>query len=765
MSYRPEAGAVLLGIIFQLPMVLQALPGDQMSGSEYFERKVRPLLIKHCYECHSEEEGEQKGGLLLDRESGWLEGGDTGKAVVPGQLGASLLIQAVTRRNEDIAMPPKYALEEEEVHILRKWINDGASGPVEDMGETEFSQLGDQEIIFEKAKKHWSFQPLDNSDVPEVSLTEWNVNPVDRFVYAKMTKKGLSPSKPADSPTLSRRLSYALTGLPLLEDELAQKDFDSLTDHLIASPSFGEHFSRMWLDVARYADTASTYRADTRTPHYYPYAFTYRDYVIDAFNADKPFDEFVKEQLAADMMGFEEDAPELAALGFIGVSPHRSMSGDFVDDVIDATTRGFLGMTVSCARCHDHKFEPVPTADYYSLYGVFNSIERPEPWDLEKFPEIKGYDPPPGVKAVYAEERAKIDKKIADAGNEKKKGNNRSVAESIEQTELAELLLFHDGAPARAMAISEREKPVTPFIFVRGESSNRGERVPRQFLKILEPEQRPFSKENSGRLEVAERIVDSANPLTARVYVNRIWGMLMGDFLVDTPSDFGLQGEAPSHPELLDFLAFDFISHGWSTKHLVKQIVSSQTFRQSSSIRGQMEKIDPENEFFWRYNMRRLRVEEMRDSVLAVSGNLDFKMRGRPEELWGADYTHRRAIYGYINRFNQDPTLRNFDFPTPMQTQGQRTDNIVPPQALFLMNSPFMIEQSEALVEKLGIANAPPEPELVTRIFQSVLQREPTGPELTRISRFAEIEKGRNVDPWPLLAQSLLMSNEFLYIE
>ncbi|MDF1851643.1 MAG: PSD1 and planctomycete cytochrome C domain-containing protein [Verrucomicrobiales bacterium] len=743
-----------------------AKPIGKMGGTEYFEAKVRPLLIKHCYECHSEEENAQKGGLLLDRESGWLEGGDTGKAVVPGQVDASLLIEVVRRVDEDFAMPPKYALSEEEVDVLVRWVAAGAPGPAEDMGETEFSQLGDQEVIFEKAEEHWSFQPVTVVDPPQADLAAWNENPIDQFVFASLKENGLSPSPRAPARALVRRVSYSLTGLPPTDTELFELEYSELIERLLDSPRYGEHIARLWLDVARYADTASTYRADTKTPHYYPYAFTYRDYVIEAFHTDKPFDEFIREQLAADLLGLKEDAPELAALGFLGVSPHRSMSHDFVDDVIDATTRGLLGMTVSCARCHDHKFEPVPTADYYSLYGVFNSIQRPSPWVLDAYPKIEGYQPSAEVVADYEKKRAAIDKKIVEAGDKKRAGNNRSVKETIEQTELAELLLFHEGAPVRAMAVSEKKgKPVEPAVFIRGEPSNRGERVPRRFLEILEPEQKPFSSANSGRLDLADRVLSLDNPLTARVYVNRIWGMLMGDFLVDTPSDFGLQGEAPSHPELLDFLAAEFRKNGGSTKHLVRLIVSSQTYRQRSSLREDAAAVDPENELYWRANRKRLSVEELRDSLLAVSGELDLTMRGRPGPLWGEEHSKRRSIYGYVNRFNLDPTLRNFDFPSPMQTQGSRTDNIVPPQALFLMNSPFVIEQARKAVDSLGFDVGVNRVERITAIYEQILQRPPVENEIERIGRFADIEKGRKVNPWPHVAQALCMSNEFLYVD
>lgn len=744
---------------------LVAKPIGNMSGTEYFESKVRPLLVRHCYECHSEEENAQKGGLLLDRESGWLEGGDTGKAVVPGQPGDSLLITAVERKDEDFAMPPKYALEPEEIEILSRWVREGAPGPAEDMGETEFSQLGDQTVIFEKAKDHWAFRRITDPTPPEVAAKAWSGNPIDAFVFAKLEEKGLSPSPRADARTLARRLSYSLTGLPPTGSDWMGLKTEEWIERLLDSPRYGEHLARLWLDVARYADTASTYRADTKTPHYYPYAFTYRDYVIDAFNEDKPFADFVREQLAADLLDRGEGAPELAALGFLGVSPHRSMSQDFIDDAIDTTTRGFLGLTVSCARCHDHKFEPVPTSDYYSLYGVFNSLEKPAPWDLDKFPMIDGYQPSEELRKEYEAKRAEIDRKILEAGDKKRGGNNLSVAEEIEQTDLAELLLFHEGAPVRAMSVSERKRPIEPVVFLRGEPANKGDRVPRRFLRILEPEQKPFTSENSGRLDLAERILDPGNPLAARVYVNRIWGMLMGDHLVDTPSDFGLQGESPSHPELLDFLASEFLRSGGSTRQLVRLIVSSQTYQQRSANRDDAVAIDPENQLYWRANRKRLTIEELRDSLLAVSGELDLTMRGRPAPLWGEDHTRRRSVYGYVNRFNLDPTLRNFDFPSPMQTEGARTENIVPTQALFLMNSPFMIEQSGKLVASLGFDADTNRVERITAIFERILQRAPVENEITRIGRFVDIEKNRQVSAWPLVAQSLCMSNEFLYVD
>jgi len=738
-------------------------------GAAFFERRIRPILVRHCYECHSEEAGKRKGGLLLDRESGWKEGGRTGKAIVPGVPGASLLVEAIGYGNEDLQMPPTHPLADSERSLLVEWVRRGAPGPVRTQGEGEgeggLPAEGGIEGIFARAAEHWSLQPVRAGDLPEVDHPGWRHNPVDRFVFSRLAREGITPSPQADSHTLTRRISYALTGLPPGDDEWYELAPEELIDRLLDSPRFGEHFARMWLDVARYADTAITYRADTKTPHYYPYAFTYRDYVIEAFNEDTPFDQFVREQLAADLIAPDDEEPELAALGFLGVSPHRSMGPDFVDDLIDTTTRGLLGMTVSCARCHDHKFEPIPIEDYYSLYGVFASLDRPEPWKLEAYPEISGYEALTSEREDYAKKRAEIDREIEEAGDKTLRANNRSVADSIEQTSLAELLLFHDGAPVRAMAVGEREKPVTPSVFERGDPSNRGERVPRRFLRILDPDQEAFARDNSGRVDLAEHIVDPANPLTARVYVNRVWGRLMGDHLVDTPSDFGFEGEKPSHPALLDFLAADFMANGWSTKQLVRRIVTSRAFQQSSRDRPEVAEIDPENELYGKANRRRLQIEELRDSLLALSGNLDLRMRGRPGEWWGESAMNRRSIYGYVNRFNLDPTLRNFDYPSPTSTHGSRPSSIVSQQALFLMNSPFLIEQSAALVERIGFANDAGHEERTRALFREIFDREPHPWELTRVHQFARIEENRNVDPWPLVAQSLAISNEFLYVD
>jgi hypothetical protein len=528
----------------------------------------------------------------------------------------------------------------------------------------------------------------------------------------------------------------------------------------------------MWLDVARYADTDSAYRPDTKTPHYFPFAFTYRDYVVDSFNADKPYDRFVREQLAADLLGLGESAPELAALGFLAVGPHANRAqAESLDDWIDLTTRGLLGMTAACARCHDHKFEPIPTADYYSLRGVFAALDRVGPLSEDRLPEVANGQATAADIEDYKQRRAEIEAKMEAAAGKKAGNNNRSIAQKIRETELAELLLRHPGAPARAMIVSEKKRVPASFIHLRGDASARGEDVPRRFLKVLDPEQTPFGDHGSGRLELAARITDDGNPLTTRVFVNRVWGHLVGTHLVATPSDFGLQGSAPTHPELLDWLAHNFVAHDWSVKHLVRTILSSETYQQSALDRDAMSQVDPENRLLWRANRGRLSIESLRDSMLAVSGALDGQLRGRVGELWGEDYTRRRAIYGFVNRFNLDPTLRAFDFPAPMQTQPGRGESIIAPQALFTMNSPFVIDQAAAIVETPEFAACQSHSERIEHLFAAVLQREPVASEIVRVEKFIELKERfktspRFIDsPWPLVAQSLLMSNEFQYVD
>tara|TARA_R110002072_G_scaffold303140_1_gene495622 strand:+ start:118851 stop:121196 length:2346 start_codon:yes stop_codon:yes gene_type:complete len=773
--------ALLSLLLLQL---VDARAGDDDKGTVFFEKKIRPLLIRHCYECHSEEAGERQGGLLLDRRSGWLEGGDTNKAVIPGEPDASLLIRAVRYADENLQMPPEEKLKPEQIKLLEQWVRFGAPGPKIDLGDSEFSRLGDQEHLFEQAENHWAFQPVNATTPPEAARQDWNENAIDQFVFAKLAAAGLKPSAEADSRTLIRRLTYDLNGLPPTMGDVDQFVEAAATDRptaireavdrLINSKNFGEHLGRMWLDVARYADTDSAYRPDTRTPHYFPFAFTWRDYVVDSLNSDKPFDDFVKEQFAADLIGFKPGDAEMAALGFLAGGPFANRDPlESLDDLIDVTTRGLLGVTAACARCHDHKYEPIPTKDYYSLRGIFASLVRVDPLDEKKQPLVPGYEPTEAELADYEAKRAAIEAKVTKAGNSKAKNNNRSISQKIRETELAELLLFNHGAPARAMRVMERPKPLEPVVFIRGDAGNPGERVPRRFLKIIDAEQNPFPDNSSGRLQLAEKIVDPTNPLTARVFVNRVWGYLMGSHIVDTPSDFGLQGSPPTHPELLDWLAVDFVANDWSIKHLVRTIVLTQTYQQSSDYREKAASVDSQNRLLWRANRKHLSIEAIRDSLLTVSKQLDSTPRGRAGQLWSEGYTRRRAIYGYINRFNLDPTLRAFDFPTPLQSQSKRGESIVAPQTLFTMNAPFVIDQTVAITETSEFRECTTDEERVAALFELIFQRIPAPLETERVLKFVELQSRfttpndlkRRASTWPLVAQSLMMSNEFQYVD
>lgn len=773
--------ALLVSLLLQASA---ARPADSDKGTAFFEKKIRPLLVKHCYECHSEEAEERQGGLLLDRRSGWIEGGDTNKAVIPGEPAASLLIKAVRYADENLQMPPEKKLSPQQIKLLEQWVRLGAPGRQDDRGETKFSRLGDQDFLFGQAESHWAFQPVNTETPPQASRKGWNQHTIDQFVFAKLSEHKLSPSMGAEPRTLIRRLTYDLTGLPPAMDdveqfvEAASQDrpaaIREAVDRLIDSKSFGEHLGRMWLDVARYADTDSAYRPDTRTPHYFPFAFTYRDYVVESLNKDKPFDDFVREQFAADLIGFKPGDPEMAALGFLAAGPFANRDPlESLDDLIDVTTRGLLGVTAACARCHDHKYEPVPTKDYYSLRGVFASLVRVSPLDEKKQPLVPGYEPSPADLADYEKKRAAIEAKVTKAGNSKAKGNKRSISQKIRETELAELLLFHPGAPARAMHVMDRPKPLEPVVFIRGDAGSPGDAVPRRFLKIIDADQTPFPSDSSGRLQLAERIVDPANPLTARVFVNRVWGYLLGSHIVDTPSDFGLQGSAPTHPKLLDWLAADFVENDWSIKHLVRAIVLSQTYQQRSNFREDAASVDSQNKLLWRGNRKHLSIEAIRDSLLSASRQLDPTPRGHAGQLWEEGYTRRRAIYGYINRFNLDPTLRAFDFPTPVQSQPKRGESIVAPQALFTMNSPFVIDQTVAITETSEFGEASTDDERVAALFELIFQRSPADLEIERVLKFVELQSRfttpkdlkRRASKWPLVAQSLMMSNEFQYID
>ncbi len=877
---------------------------------EFFESKIRPLLVDNCYDCHSVQSKKSRGGLLLDTRENVLKGGDTGPAIVPGDPEKSLLIKAVRYTDSELQMPPKNKkLSEEKIAYLVEWIKMGAPDP-----RVPTTAMNSWNGIYEKAAKHWAFQPVKKPTVPEVKNSRWVQSPVDAFILAKLEAKKMRPSLQADKRTLIRRASFDLTGLPPTPEEVDafEKDdspeaFEKVVDRLLASPRYGERWARHWLDVARYSDTKGYVFQEERR---YPYAYTYRDYVINAFNADLPYDRFIIEQLAADQLELGEDKRPLAAMGFLTLGRRfLNQEPDIIDDRIDVTMRGLQGLTVPCARCHDHKFDPIPTKDYYSLYGVFASSQEPtekpllgtnsfplaypeykaeaekrareraeyiakheeealntlrektadyllaaydsgksknedskvealskerklgpsvtrrwinrlerwqktehhpifEPWFAfakleekefaEKSPALAARfeknetsnpvhprvakmfagDPPKDMKDVaerYGKLFAEINKEAkekdkADAGDEAlreilfaedappnlpKSEIPRlwevKVAEESRrlQRKIEELDAVHPGAPPRAMWMTDRETPRKPRVFIRGSAQNPGPEVPRQFLEIIAgPERKPFEK-GSGRLEMAQAIASKDNPLTARVFVNRVWMQHFGAPLVRTPSDFGLRSETPVQSELLDYLAWQFMEEGWSVKKLHKLIMLSSVYQQRSDVDPEYGRQDPLNDYYWRANRRRLEFEPMRDTLLAVSGALNSKLGGQPQDLQTRPFAPRRTIYGFIDRQNLPGMFRTFDLANPDSTSPGRFNTTVPQQALFMMNGPFVVEQARHILERPEVKGEQKAEKKIAALYEIALQREPAPDEMKLARKFIESQMG--VKPAPEL--------------
>lgn len=920
-----RCATLLCAAVFAAPGVQgQALLPTDPRQIEWFEKQVRPILAAHCYGCHGPVK--QMNGLRVDSRQALLAGGDSGPAVIPGIPDDSLLIRAV-RREGDLQMPPDEPLAAEAIEVLAEWVRRGVPCP---------------EAAAQPAthawQSHWAFQPVSDPPLPEVSQSGWCHTSVDRFILASLESAGLAPSPPADRRTLLRRACYALTGLPpdpqevaAFEEDVGPDAFEQLVDRLLASPQFGERWGRHWLDVARFADTKGyVFFQDSN----FPWAYTYRDYVIRAFNTDLPYNQFLREQIAADAL-VGEDRRALAALGFLTLGG-RFMNNqhDIIDDRIDVVTRGLLGLTVSCARCHDHKYDPIPTADYYSLYGVFaSSMEPTVPPTFEPPPRTDEY-------AAFESELAKreqalrafVDSKyqelvsgarlradeymlaahaasrqpdteefmlLADgsdlnpkmlqrwrlylerarrrghpvfvpwhalgalseaefaskgaeliAGWQTDAGVNRLVAKRLaeagprdlqavaacygelfrevvraweeaqaaataagmqvlclpeaEREQIRQVLYASDappsvpynpmgdlellpdrpsqaklqelvkaveewrvsgpGAPPRAMVLVDRPQPVEPYIFVRGSPGNRGPSVPRQFLRVLAGESRQPFTHGSGRLELAEAIVDLQNPLTARVWVNRVWLHLFGRGLVGTPGDFGLRSDPPTHPALLDHLAYTFVREGWSTKALIRRILLSATWQQASADRAECRVVDAENRLWWRMERRRLDYESMRDTLLAVSGRLDRTLGGPSVQLYSPPFSGRRSLYGFVDRLNVPGLLRTFDFPSPDATSPKRDETSVPPQALFLMNHPLVQELAEQLVQRTEVANAPDLPGKVRALYWLIYGRLPSEDEILLAARYLGLPQ-ESAGRWPWYAQALLMSNELMFVD
>ena len=865
----------LLGAALGLAVLSIAAPlRAQDSGSDrlkLFEEKIRPVLATRCYVCHSVKAAKVQGGLLLDSQAGLKRGGNSGVVIVPGDPEKSLLLHALRYQNKDLQMPPGTPLPVEVVADFETWIRAGAVIPDDARAVKPIDQR----------KQFWSFQPPKDHAPPEVKRKDWARNDIDRFILAKLEQKGLTPSAPADSRTLIRRAYYDLIGLPPSAEEsdafVADKSpgaYPKLIDRLLASPRYGERWGRFWLDVARYSDARNVGER-------FAYSYTYRDWVIRALNDDMPYDQFLTQQLAADRIR-GNDPRNLAALGYLSLG--REFPKTFpetVDDRIDVVARGMLGLTVACARCHDHKYDPIPAKDYYSFYSIFSNIREPQ--DL---PLLQTSNTKTGVDKIYGDRLAQIRKADAEyreqrsvvlndffktqiaeyllAVRDSAKMRATDVEELIKERQLnlyllgrwrdylgdsrlgvqqvfglwnaaaaisdgefakkwpetlaaqstanplvlaefktepasikevaaryaallvrydssspfsdkrkenLRLALRGDGAPVnvpvsdfdlvmtegdrnntinfknrydimraiyaydggapRAMVVEDVPKPQPAHVFVRGNPNNPGVETPAHFLSCLSAGEPANFTDGSGRLDLAKAIASRDNPLTARVIVNRVWMYHFGAGIVRTPSDFGLRGDPPTHPELLDYLAVRFMESGWSLKKLHRTIMLSAAYQQSSTDNPEVRKQDPENQLIWRMNRRRLDIESLRDSVLAASGELENKLGGVPFALTASPAVPRRTVYGYIERGRIPGLLAAFDFATPDQHVPLRYVTTVPQQALFLLNSSFMAEQAVRLANRPEVAAEKDPAKRVHRLYRIALGREATAREIS----------------------------------
>ena len=650
-SCRFRLAAVLLLLMLGLRTAAAA---DPTAALELFESKIRPVLVDVCFKCHGGDK--DSGSLRVDSREALMKGGDTAPAIVPNKPAESLLLKAIRHTDDDLKMPPDKRLPDETIAAFEAWITAGAPWPAGRTGGFE-------------AKRHWAFQPVVPTKIPsgrmpradgrkplsqnentksEISNFKSQISklksPIDDFIQQKLAEAKLTLSPPADRRTLLRRASFDLHGLPPTWDETIEFEADlspdaveRLIDRLLASPRYGERWGRYWLDLSRYADTKGYVFTEDRN---YPFAYTYRDWVVRALNDDVPYDQFLIRQIAADLLPEPERSANLPALGFLTLG-RRFLNNinDIIDDRIDVVCRGTMALTVGCARCHDHKYDPIPAADYYSLYGVLRSSREAKPEEVKTL---------------------------------------------------------------MAMTLTEEANPFDPYIFLRGQQGNHGPTVPRQFLAVVAgSDRKPFAN-RSGRLELAQAIASPTNPLTARVIVNRVWMHHFGVPLVKTPSDFGLRADPPSHPELLDWLAAELVAHGWSLKWLHREIMLSAVYRQASDVEGRASAVDSENRLLAHMNRQRMDWESLRDSLLFASGRLNRSLGGPATDILKAPFSDRRTIYGFIDRQNLPLTFRNFDFASPDTHTPSRFVTSVPQQTLFLRNSPFLVELSRTFAGQAG---------------------------------------------------------------
>lgn len=863
------------GCVWLLAGALFADDKPAAKDLEFFEKRIRPVLVAQCYECHSAEaasRGKLKGSLAVDSRAGLLKGGDTGPTIVPGKPGESLLIKALKHDANVSAMPPKEKLSATVIADFETWIAAGAADPRE--GPAAVVKRG---LSIEEGRKFWSFMPPQRVVPPSVKRADWARDDIDRFVLAKLEQQPLEPFGDTEPQFLLRRLKFDLLGLPPSPEEVAefvngwnsasgesakqQSWLAQTVDRLLARRQFGERWGRHWLDVARYADS----NGRDRNVYFY-HAWRYRDYIIESLHRDKPFDQFLREQIAGDLLPFstpEQHDEQRIATGFLALGAKSFEEQkpevfrlDVIDEQIELVSRAVLGLSVGCARCHDHKFDPIPTADYYALAGLFRSTRT-----------LAGYGPK-GIKAtahshselqpvgpdaerlgadglaylvklqeltlaqnIARSDRYRVVRRLADAELKlaKPDADKTTLDADIARMDAEikdwdvkvkgheeALQTAMDSAPPQpgwAMGVRDRETPEDCRIHIRGETTNLGDAVPRGMLQLIElADRKSVDVKRSGRLELANWLTHRDNPLTARVFVNRVWLHLFGRGLVTTPDDFGVNGARPSHPELLDHLAVRFMDDGWSVKRLVRAIVLSRTYRESSGegrgARGEQVSSssplaphpsslhpDPDNVFLARMKPRRLEVEAFRDAIKSVAGTLDLRPPTSEHEFLAKFNPYRedeyrtfkplflpkdleqphRSVYLPVVRGVLPEMFSLFDFAAPERSVAQRDESIVPAQSLFLLNSPWIIEQSRFAAQRMLNETSLDDAGRVDRLYQLALARSPLADERTRAQRYLAESESFTADPkaaamtpeqlrlerWTSFCQILFASGEF----
>lgn len=790
---------------------------DETKGIEFFEQHIRPVLVKHCYECHSAESEPVQGGLRVDTRAALLKGGDNGPAIVPGSADRSLLIQAL--RQQNFEMPPEGKLPDETIDRFVQWVRLDAPMPKADQ-----PTLADADAS-EEARNHWAFQPPASPAVPQVKNQQWPRSEIDRFVLARLEQEGLQPVEQAERQTLIRRAYFDLWGLPpspeaiqaFLGDRSSQA-FANLVDRLLDSPRFGEHWGRHWLDIARYAESTGYERN-----FLYPHAWRYRDYVISAFNQDKPYDRFLLEQIAGDKLpakNLKQRDEQHTATGFLALGPRNLLGGneefrlDTADDQINVTMRAILGLTVSCARCHDHKFDPISTEEYYGLAGIFLSTEtlygtqpgsgggsNRHPTELiplgpdaeQRHQAMQGYQKQfaEATKALgKARGRLKKLRSLPEKQLAKKQEELRKAQAEVKQRKkrLEKVKKNRPTPPDYAMGVRDAQKIEDTPVRIRGVTGNKGELAPRGVLSCCTPGERvEVPKDASGRLALAQWLTNGEHPLTARVMVNRIWHHLLGRGIVPTVDNFGRNGQLPSHPELLDHLAMRFQQDGWSIKRMIRRIMLSRVYQLSAKPTPGNYEADPDNVLLWRRNPQRLEAESIRDAMLAISGQLEFSppqggslvarlgdgclvRQVDPDGL--REEVNCRGVYLPAVRFFEPEMLQVFDGASASLVVGQRDETNVPAQALFLLNNEFVIKQAKHTAERILAQSDLDQASRIELVYQRILSRLPSGNEQQAAEQYIqqglELAAGDSsidrTQVWAGLCQALFTCAEFRYV-